>query len=343
MPAFYRYSMAILGSQTTTDGGAAVDYRYAPTGTWRWTGSDTFFLVEEANAADTDIDGDPSNENISADIQIGGVNEQTVDVGGIDRQLIWDYTFEVTDGSGTFWRVGVIDVDLNNSDVIEAGSENGYFLVFPDGFPPADTNLTYTGIVENDPETDHIDLSAEVVCFASGTMIDTAGGARAIETLSAGDLVMTRDRGLQPIRWIGKTHVIAKGDLAPVVISKGVLNNAVDLVVSPQHAMLVEDWRAELLYGAPDVLVRAVDLLNHDGVYRRTGGTVTYCHILLDTHELVRASGQWSETLYPGEMTRQVINPCARAEIETLFPDLKGYGPKAARCLRHFEAACLSP
>jgi hypothetical protein len=93
--------------------------------------------------------------------------------------------------------------------------------------------------------------------------------------------------------------------------------------------------------GAPEVLVRAVDLLHHDDVYRKPGGMVTYCHILFDTHQLVRASGMWSESLYPGDMTLQTVHPAARAEIKSLFPDPSLYGPKAARCLRSFEAACL--
>ena len=97
-----------------------------------------------------------------------------------------------------------------------------------------------------------------------------------------------------------------------------------------------------MFYGEANVLVRAVDLLGHDGIYRRTGGIVTYCHLLFDAHHLVKASGIWSESLYPGDMTLQTVNPAARRDIETLVPDLKEYGPKAAPCLRHFEAVCLT-
>lgn len=342
MPAFYRYAFAILGSQSSQGvGGPPVDYRYAPTGTWSYSGSRTPFVVEEARRGDRNFDGDPTNEAIDPSIQIGARRAQTVEIGGTDRQVIWDYTFEVSLGAQT-WRVGVIDVDLNNSDVIEAGAENGYFLVFPDGLPPADTNLTVGSIVENDDRTSHLGLGATVVCFASGTLIETIDGPRAVETLAPGDMVHTQEHGPQPLRWVGQTCVPALGDLAPIVISKGVLGNDSDLVVSPQHAVLIEDWRAELLYGEEKVLVRAVDLLGHNGVYRRPGGAVTYCHILFDAHQLVCASGIWSESLYPGDMTLQTVNPAARAEIESLFPDLKEYGPKSACCLRRFEAACLA-
>ncbi|MEM1074261.1 MAG: Hint domain-containing protein [Pseudomonadota bacterium] len=341
MPAFYGYDLAILGAQSTNGvGGAPVDYRFAPTGNWSYSGPDTFFVVEQANESTNLFLGDWINEEIPPWSVFGASLEQTVEIDGTARQLVWDYTFEVTDGTDT-WRVAVIDVDLNNNSVIEAGSENGYFLVFPDGLPPADTNLTALGIIENDITTDHATLGAEVVCFAAGTLIETPSGPRAIETLQPDDLVMTRDAGAQPLRWVGKTTVPARGWLAPIVIAPGVLGNASEVVVSPQHAVLLEDWRAELLYGAADVLVRAKDLLGHDGVYRRASNTVTYCHILFDAHHLVLSSGLWSESLYPGDMTKQTVNPDARAEIEALFPDLATYGPKSARCLRQFEAACL--
>ncbi len=49
MATFYRYDAAILGSQSSQGvNGAAVDYRFAPSGNWSYTGSNTSFIVEEA-------------------------------------------------------------------------------------------------------------------------------------------------------------------------------------------------------------------------------------------------------------------------------------------------------
>ncbi|MGD9295027.1 MAG: Hint domain-containing protein, partial [Roseobacter sp.] len=232
---------------------------------------------------------------------------------------------------------------LNNDNNVADSTEAGYYLIFIDGIPPEGEMLDVVGLVQDETSIPHADLGGvEVICFAAGTLIATADGPRQVETLRPGDLVETRDAGLQPLRWIGQTSAPATDELAPIIISAGALGNNSELVVSPQHAVLVEDWRAELLYGEEKVLVRAVDLLGLDGIHRRTGGRVTYCHILFDKHQLVRASGIWSESLYPGDMTLQTVNPAARAEIENLFPDLKEYGPKSARCLRRFEAACLA-
>ena len=38
-----------------------------------------------------------------------------------------------------------------------------------------------------------------VICFTPRTLIATPRGARPIETLKVGDLVMTRDHGMQPM------------------------------------------------------------------------------------------------------------------------------------------------
>lgn len=340
MAVFFGYSFALLGTQTTVNGGAA-DYNFAPTGTWSYSGDSTYFVVEEADGA-TVFNGDStSNETIQPQERFDGNFPQTTEIGGVDRQLIWDYTFTVTDGTTT-WRIAVIDVDLNNDNDLQDAGEDGYFLVFPDGLPPADTDLTTGGITDNGAFTPHLDLGAQVVCFTSGTLIDTPKGPRKIEDIAAGDFVTTAHAGAQPVNWAGRTTVPATGDLAPIVISAGTLGNACDLVVSPQHAILLSDWRAELLFGEEQVLVRAVNLLGMDGVFRKTGGIVTYCHILMDSHQLVQAHGIWSETLYPGAVAMGAVNDAARDEIMHLFPDLAEYGPMAAPCLRGFEARLLA-
>mgnify|MGYP003662887510 CR=1 FL=1 len=341
MPEHFGYTNTIFGSQSTVNG-VAHDYAYGPPagGDWRYSGPDTYFVVDE-NTGATNFNGDATNEQVGAQEQIGGAWQQTTTIDGVDRQLIYDYTFQVTDGVTT-WDVAVIDVDLDNNDTISGTTENGFYLVFPNGMPPADTDLSIVGVSDNSTSVLHSTMGGSVVCFAADTMISTAEGRVSIDTLAPGDRVKTRDGGLQPIVWIGQTTVPAEGDLAPIVIRKGTLGNDEDLVVSPQHAILLDDWRAEFFFGQDEVLVRAVDLLGHDGVYRKPGGSVTYVHLLLEAHHLVRSEGVWSESLYPGDMTLQTVNTAARDEILALFPDLGSYGPKVVPCIRPFEAVCLA-
>ena len=61
------------------------------------------------------------------------------------------------------------------------------------------------------------------------------------------------------------------------------------MMVSPQHRMLIEGARAEMLFGEPEVLVAATHLTTLPGIEQvPTYGTV-YIHPLFDRHEIIRA------------------------------------------------------
>ena len=78
-------------------------------------------------------------------------------------------------------------------------------------------------------------------CFTRSALIMTPTGRQPIETLEAGDLVITRDQGLQPIRRIGSAKIKARGlpglrRRAPIRIKAGALGHNMperDSLVSP--------------------------------------------------------------------------------------------------------------
>jgi hypothetical protein len=180
-----------------------------------------------------------------------------------------------------------------------------------------------------------------------GTRIDTADGSRAIETLGVGDLVLTRDNGAQPILWIGARVSAADGDHAPIKFSKGALGNRKDLLVSPQHRMLVDGWRAELFFGEEEVLVAARHLVaGNDRVHVQKMRTVTYMHLLLDGHQIISAEGTPCESLDPaGDFA--LYDPVIRHDVNARYPGL--IDPTIPRCrtVRHVlkgsEAQVLMP
>ncbi len=185
-----------------------------------------------------------------------------------------------------------------------------------------------------------------IICFTPGTLIATPRGARAIETLRVGDLVVTRDHGLQPIRWIRSRTVPALDRFAPVRIRPGVVPGLDrDLLVSPQHRMLFNGYRAELLFGESEVLVAARHLIDGVQVTQEFGGAVTYIHMLFDEHEIVYADGAATESFHPGDLALTAISDDAREELFALFPELRisgsGYGRTARRCLKSHETAIL--
>ncbi|MCD1625756.1 Hint domain-containing protein [Seohaeicola saemankumensis] len=165
-----------------------------------------------------------------------------------------------------------------------------------------------------------------IMCFAAGTRMSCKGGLVPIEHLKVGDLVMTMDQGYQPIRWIGTKHVPATGKFAPVRFRKGVLTNVRDLLVCPQHRMLLSGWQAELLFGESEVLVAAQHLVNDGTITRIEGGDVAYYQMLFDTHEIVFAEGCPAESLHLEPQNWDRLSQVARLEILTLFPELANNG-----------------
>lgn len=186
-----------------------------------------------------------------------------------------------------------------------------------------------------------------IICFTPGTLIETAQGPRAIETLTVGDLIVTRDHGLQPLRWLGSRTVAATGDFAPIEVSPLLLRDATaPLLVSPQHRLLWSGPRAQMLFGTDEVLVAARHLLTNPAVTRRIGGTVTYMHLMLDQHQVIYANGAATESFYPGDQAIGALSETGRDEMLTLFPELRSHagalGDTARLCLKAHEGILLA-
>lgn len=151
---------------------------------------------------------------------------------------------------------------------------------------------------------------AEVACvsFTRGTHITMASGEqRPIEALNIGDMVLTRDDGPQAVRWVGETTLRAVGEFAPIVITKGVLHNENDLVVSPDHRIFIYQRQDRLGAGRAEVLVKVRHLINGDTVYQRDGGFVDYFQLLFDSHQIIYAEGIAAESLLIDPRTRAAV------------------------------------
>lgn len=178
----------------------------------------------------------------------------------------------------------------------------------------------------------HIIRENQVVCFTAGTMIRTDRGERPVEELEVGDLVLSQDNGLVPVLWKGqKTLSVAtllmNEKFRPIRIEAGALGKGMperDLVVSPQHRVLVRSKIAERMFGAVEVLVPAKDLLGLSGVERLgPEEQITYVHILCDRHEIVFANGAAAETLYLGPEALSTLGEQLE-EVLAIFPELEG-------------------
>ncbi|MCL3881790.1 Hint domain-containing protein [Marivita sp. GX14005] len=185
---------------------------------------------------------------------------------------------------------------------------------------------------------------ATVPCFVAGTMIRTDAGQKRVERLEPGDLVWTMDNGFQPLRWIGQRTVAATGTFAPVRVAAGTFGEHANLMLSPQHRILMRDPLADLVFGTPEVLVAAKHLIDGRNVQSVEGGSVTYVHLLFDRHEIIMANGLATESFLPGPQTMDAFEEDIITELVQLFPELdpetgEGYGDAARQILKRHEAA----
>jgi autotransporter passenger strand-loop-strand repeat protein len=174
-----------------------------------------------------------------------------------------------------------------------------------------------------------------VTCFAPGTLIATPGGAVAVETLRAGDLVLTADGARMPVRWLGVQTVATRfADpllMLPIRIRAGALGENLpgrDLLLSPGHAVLLED-----------LLVQAGALVNGTSIVRETDvpERLRYYHVELDSHALLLAEGVAAESFLDGVEAMQFDNAHTRTACEIPaelpYPRIKSHRqvPRALR------------
>jgi len=225
----------------------------------------------------------------------------------------------------------LLNVDINYT------STPVYFILLDDGTLYASESMTANELNAALPALKSAISSGNnysnfAFCFALGTELAADNGVMEVSNLKVGDLVQTRDNGLQAIRWIG-SRAVSKAELEisptlrPIVINANALGPNLpssDLTVSPQHRMFVDDYRAELLFGEPEILVPAKALKNDTTIGEdHSGKGVTYFHILFDKHELVKANGCWSESFHPGTQGLKAVDEAAKDELFKLFPELE--------------------
>lgn len=188
-----------------------------------------------------------------------------------------------------------------------------------------------------------------IICFGEGTIISTDIGPRPVETLRAGDLVETVDNGFQPVIWVGKRAIgplelEAAPHLHPVLVRAGAMGDGLpwrDLVLSPQHRVWLSDWRAELFFGEPEVLMPVKALMNGETILPAPVTSVTYYHILFERHEVVISNGLRSESLHPGNMAISALDEADIVSLGEAFDDLM-FRETARPVLRTYEARAVA-
>ena len=119
-----------------------------------------------------------------------------------------------------------------------------------------------------------------------------------------------------------------------------------DLLVSPEHRVLLKGALASDLFNTDEVLVSAKDLVNDQSILRDyQSREVTYIHLLMDRHQIVFANGLESESFHPATMPMDAIAddqlPALLDRVPGLNEDASNYGAFARRMLSSAEMAIL--
>ncbi|MBC2837312.1 Hint domain-containing protein [Paragemmobacter straminiformis] len=184
------------------------------------------------------------------------------------------------------------------------------------------------------------------MCFASGTLIATPDGLRKVESLRAGDLVLTADGRALPLRWHGAldfsaTDLMLWPDLRPVVIPAHLFGPdlpARDLHLSGCHRIALSGWEVELLSGESGVLVPARHLIGH-GAWQGDAGPVTYHHLYLDEHAVILSENLPTESFQPAARMVEALGARMRAKLESVMT--AAVRPDAGLTLKRHESLVL--
>ncbi|KIC25886.1 Hint domain-containing protein [Leisingera sp. ANG-M6] len=269
-------------------------------------------------------------------------NRTDVDAIEVDEPLM-DSSFVVTNG-----------VQSYTVTLIEVGPGQRPLLMFVDELPQRGTDLWVVHHSLGTICTDRPQGESGVICFTPGTLIATPGGPKRVEQLREGEKVQTRDNGAQEILWIGSRRIsgarlFVMPRLRPVRLHAGALGidrPEQELLVSPDHRMLLRGARVQALFNTPEVLVAASDLVNGTTIQPDTSvREITYIHLMLADHQVLWANGVETESFHPSNASLTALSETDRARLFRLQPGLErnplSYGAHARRNLSASEAAIL--
>jgi len=342
-------TFVISWSQTEVDGLAA-----APTGavkagsTWSWRG-DALRVDGPADVLRLErTDGDSdlrkrAGQMVRRLVGAALTHASTLDDAKIDDPVMDSY-FVVTDGRDSF-----------TVTVIETGPGAQPLLMFVDAVPPRGCELWVVHqSIDTRAARSAPDDAGGIICFTPGTRISTATGSCLVEDLREGDKIMTRDNGPQDVLWVGRrrmtgARMFVMPELRPIRFRPGALGidrPDQELLVSPEHRMLVRGPVAQSLFNTPEVLVTARSLVNGSNIaIDASMREVDYIHVLLPRHQVIWANGVETESFHPASASLAALSDTDRSRLLKLVPGLDFnphlYGEYARRSLTASEAALL--
>ena len=179
--------------------------------------------------------------------------------------------------------------------------------------------------------TDGQVATAGVTGLCAGANVRTPCGERHVEFLRKGDLIVTRDNGLQPVRlvWtrtVSGAELAADPSLAPVTLAPRLVGPMMPqkaLSVGGAHRLLIPGWRLEDEEDHVSSLVPARDFPGTTS--QSQDGDITYYNIVFDSAQVFAANGLPVESFAPSQDSLRSVPKPVQEQLRAAFPDL---GPR---------------
>lgn len=349
MKTGFRGTFVISWSQTKIDGHKTASTDSLKVGAaWSWYG-ESVQVDGPSNILRLDqADGEANlRKRAARSVRrlVGAAVQNKTDIKSVDiNDPIMDSNFVVTDG-----------VQSYTVTLIEVGPSAPPLLMFLDELPPRNVGLwiVHESLDSRFLHTRNPDESG-IICFTPGTHISTPDGPMLVEDLREGDQVLTRDGGAQDILWIGSrrmtgARLFVMPRLRPIRFRTGALGIErpdQELLVSPQHRMLIRGHAARALFNTSEVLVAASELVNGTSITVDLNvREIRYIHLLLPAHHILWANGVETESFHPASTNLTLLDNTDKSRLLAQFPELAidplHYGDYARRKLSVSESAIL--
>ena len=127
--------------------------------------------------------------------------------------------------------------------------------------------------------------------LAQGTRVLTLAGEQTVETLKAGDRIVTRDAGAKTLRAV-TCRVLQDVRMARISPdSLGVGRPGATVLVALDQRILLRDWRAKALYGQAQAMVPVARLIDGQYISEVRFASVSLYELLFDGQHVIYAEG----------------------------------------------------
>lgn len=151
--------------------------------------------------------------------------------------------------------------------------------------------------------------------MAAGTMVMTTQGEIAVEALEPGQMLITRDRGFRPLRWVGQQNSTVPGVLIPA----GAIKNHADMILAPEQNVLLQGSEALRTFGKEEVLAPAEFLVSRGLARTLPAHEMTWYQVMFEEPQIIYCQAISCESFAPTHAGLRQLTPESRSDLSRRF------------------------